>query len=57
MNENMYQNRIVQTNIKKLKTLGYRFVGPAKGRLTCGKEGMGCLAGTEEIIKAVKSLI
>jgi phosphopantothenoylcysteine decarboxylase/phosphopantothenate--cysteine ligase len=54
MNENMYKNRIVQENIKKLKSLGYGFVGPRRGRLACGKIGLGCLAEVEEIVKAVK---
>jgi len=54
MNESMYRNRIVQGNIKKLKTCGYKFVEPVKGRLACGKIGVGCLAEVETIIKEVK---
>jgi len=54
MNENMYKNRIVQDNIKKLKSLGYRFIDPIKGRLACGSFGVGCLAEVETIIKEVK---
>ncbi|MDD2689138.1 MAG: flavoprotein [Candidatus Omnitrophica bacterium] len=57
MNENMYQNRITQENIKKLKTLGYKFVEPRKGRLACGKIGIGCLAEVETIIKEVKKIL
>ncbi len=56
MNENMYQNKITQGNIRKLKSCGYKFVGPAKGLLACGKLGVGCLAETEEIVKEVKRL-
>lgn len=54
MNENMYTNKIVQANIKKLKALGYRFVEPVKGRLACGTTGIGCLAEVTDIVKAVK---
>jgi phosphopantothenoylcysteine decarboxylase/phosphopantothenate--cysteine ligase len=54
MNENMYKNRIVQDNIKKLKALGYKFAGPREGRLACGERGLGCLAEVGEIIKAVR---
>jgi len=54
MNENMYKNKITQENIKKLKSLGYRFVEPVKGRLACGKVGIGCLAEVETIVKEVK---
>jgi len=54
MNENMYKNPIVQGNIKKLKSCGYRFIEPIKGRLACGRVGVGCLAEVEDIIKEVK---
>jgi len=54
MNENMYTNKIVQANIKRLKALGYKFVEPVKGRLACGKVGIGCLAEVGDIVKAVK---
>jgi phosphopantothenoylcysteine decarboxylase/phosphopantothenate--cysteine ligase len=57
MNENMYKNRIVQDNIKKLKSLGYKFVEPIKGRLACGKVGMGCLAQVETIIREAKKIL
>ena len=56
MNENMYKNRIVQGNIKKLKSYGYRFVEPRKGKLACGKIGIGCLAEVETVIKEVKKI-
>jgi phosphopantothenoylcysteine decarboxylase/phosphopantothenate--cysteine ligase len=54
MNENMYLNKITQENIKKLKALGYKFIEPVKGRLACGKVGVGCLAEVEAIIKEVE---
>lgn len=57
MNEGMYKNRIVQANIKKLKSLGYKFVGPRQGRLVCGKAGLGCLAEVEMIVKEVKKFL
>lgn len=57
MNEAMYKNKIVQENIKKLQTVGYKFIEPVKGRLACGKTGMGCLAPVEQIIEAVKKLL
>lgn len=53
MNDGMYQNRIVQQNIRKLKNLGIKFVKPAKGSLACGTFGEGHLAETEDILKAV----
>ncbi|MFH1198541.1 MAG: flavoprotein [Candidatus Omnitrophota bacterium] len=54
MNTNMYENRITQENIKRLKSLGYKFAAPRTGRLACGKTGTGCLAEVDEIIKEVK---
>jgi len=57
MNENMYKNKIIQANIQKLKSLGYKFIEPKVGKLACGKTGIGCLAEVEEIIKAVKKYI
>ena len=54
MNENMYLNKTTQENIKKLKRLGYKFVGPDRGRLANGKIGIGHLASVEDIVKEVK---
>ncbi len=57
MNENMYNNKITQSNIAKLKSCGYKFIAPNKGVLACGAVGMGCLAEVETIIKEVKKII
>lgn len=57
MNTNMYEHKITQENIAKLKKLGYRFVGPEKGRLATGKIGIGRLAAVEEIVKEVKKIL
>ena len=57
MNENMYNNKITQANIQKLKACGYKFIAPAKGMLACGKVGVGCLAEIEDIIKEVKNIL
>lgn len=54
MNKDMYRNKIVQGNIAKLKSCGYKFVAPVKGELACGKRGIGCLAEVETIVKEVK---
>lgn len=49
MNSNMYENPIVQANIKKLKQLQYRFIEPASGMLACGVSGIGRLPEPEQI--------
>jgi len=56
MNENMYRNKITQSNIAKLKACGYKFIGPDKGVLACGDKGIGCLAEVADIVKEVKKL-
>lgn len=43
MNTNMYENAIVQDNIKKLTDYGYKFIEPASGFLACRDEGKGKL--------------
>lgn len=53
MNTNMYENRIVQDNIRKLKDYGYNFIEPATGRLACGDEGRGKLEDPEIIVENV----
>lgn len=57
MNENMYKNKITQSNIAKLKSRGYKFITPASGLLACGVVGVGCLAETEEIVRQVKKIL
>jgi len=57
MNVNMYENKTVQENIAKLKKLGYKFIGPIKGKLACGYEGMGCLADVKEIASSAARLL
>ena len=53
MNTNMYENKIVQENIQKLKSLGYEFIEPASGRLACGDSGKGKLEKPEIIVDTV----
>ena len=53
MNKNMYENKIVQNNISKLKDFGYKFIEPASGRLACGDVGIGKLADVNTIVERV----
>ncbi|MDR0552076.1 MAG: phosphopantothenoylcysteine decarboxylase [Spirochaetaceae bacterium] len=57
MNTAMYENPIVQENIKKLTGYGCRFVEPREARLACGDMGRGALAGTSAIIEAVRDML
>lgn len=53
MNTQMYKNKIVQSNIEKLKNFGYEFIEPASGRLACGDVGVGKLADVNTIVERV----
>ncbi len=57
MNVGMYKNVVVQDNIRKLKRLGVRFVGPRRGQLACGDVGMGCLEEIETIVRSVQTVL
>jgi len=57
MNWRMYENPAVQENISRLKSRGVIQVGPEKGILACGEEGIGRMADVSEIIDAVKSAL
>ena len=56
MNCKMWENKIVQENVSKLRRLGYYFVGPDKGDLACGYKGIGRLADIDSIIKSINEL-
>ena len=53
MNVKMYENPITQSNLQKLKELGWEVVEPSSGYLACGEEGKGRLAEIEDILDAV----
>ncbi|MFT9494282.1 bifunctional phosphopantothenoylcysteine decarboxylase/phosphopantothenate--cysteine ligase CoaBC [Anaerosolibacter sp.] len=57
MNTNMYENPVVQDNIRKLETRGYTFIEPAAGRLACGDYGKGKLADPEIIVEEVLKML
>jgi phosphopantothenoylcysteine decarboxylase/phosphopantothenate--cysteine ligase len=50
MNEKMWTNAVVKSNVERLKKLGYHFVGPEYGPMACGGEGWGRLAKIQVII-------
>ncbi len=57
MNSAMWQNPIVQRNVKTLADLGYRIVGPGEGWLACGACGPGRMAELDEILAAAKAAL
>ena len=57
MNVHMYNNPIVQHNIKRLIAAGYHFVEPGEGRLACGEEGRGRLADLDLIASKIDEIL
>lgn len=54
MHVEMYKNKIVQDNCRKLRQQGVEFIGPVQGKLACGMMGEGHLADTEMIVRATE---
>ena len=57
MNIHMYENVIVQENLRKLRRVGYHIMDPAEGYLACGYEGKGRLPDPEKISDEIERLL
>ncbi|MCI5952008.1 MAG: bifunctional phosphopantothenoylcysteine decarboxylase/phosphopantothenate--cysteine ligase CoaBC [Anaerostipes sp.] len=57
MNTHMFQNQIVQDNLKKLEHYGYEIIAPAAGRLACGDVGAGKLPSEEVLVEYIEKAI
>jgi len=57
MNDQMYSHTLTQENIKKLKKIGYRFIDPIKGKLVCGREGVGHISEPSVILQQLSRII
>lgn len=55
MNTAMYEHPAYQANEATLRERDHEIVGPEKGELACGEEGMGRLAEVETIVKAIEA--
>ena len=53
MNTNMYENSVVQANLKKLKEFGMEVIEPASGMLACRVEGKGKLPSEEVLLEYI----
>ena len=53
MNTNMWENPILQDNLKKLEHYGYQIIQPASGRLACGDTGSGKLPSEETLLQHI----
>jgi phosphopantothenoylcysteine decarboxylase/phosphopantothenate--cysteine ligase len=57
MHESMWLNPATQENVRKLKSYGYKFIGPEKGPLARGDFGLGRLAAIPEIVTRAKKFL
>jgi phosphopantothenoylcysteine decarboxylase/phosphopantothenate--cysteine ligase len=57
MNIHMYENPILQENLRKLRRIGYHIMEPADGYLACGYEGKGRLPDAEKILEEIERLL
>lgn len=57
MNTNMFENPIVQDNIKQLEHYGFQIITPASGYLACGDTGTGKLPTEQELFDAIEHTI
>ncbi len=53
MNTNMYENPIVQDNLRTLEKYGYEVISPASGYLACGDTGAGKMPEPETLMKYI----
>lgn len=53
MNTAMYENSVVQDNIRKLQTYGYEVITPASGYLACGDTGAGKMPEPETLLEYI----
>lgn len=53
MNTKMYQQAVVQENLKKIVSYGYEEIKPVSQKLACGDVGIGALAPVDEIVEKV----
>ena len=57
MNNNMWENKFVQENIKKLENNGYNILYPSEGFLACGSNAVGRMREPEEIFEETEKIL
>lgn len=57
MNEYMWAQPVVQENVRRLESLGWRRVGPVEGALACGTCGPGRMAEAPDLAAAVEAAL
>ncbi|HEY5596646.1 MAG TPA: bifunctional phosphopantothenoylcysteine decarboxylase/phosphopantothenate--cysteine ligase CoaBC [Candidatus Bipolaricaulota bacterium] len=57
METQMFENPILQENLRKLEGLGYRLLPPEAGALASGRSGAGRLPEPERILREIQALL
>ena len=57
MNGKMWLHPATQANVKILQSRGVEFIGPEKGLLACGYEGIGRLWDVDKIIEKIQKML
>ncbi len=52
----MWTNAALQRNIMAVKGMGFKLIGPEKGRLACGTEGIGRMSEPQDILEAIEKI-
>ena len=53
MNTNMWENPVLQDNLKKLQHYGWHIIQPAAGRLACGDTGSGKMPSEDTLMEHI----
>ena len=57
MNVRMWEHPSTKENLKKLKSYGYKIIGPEIGDMACGEFGEGKMTEPKEILKKLKFIL
>ena len=57
MNNNMWANPAVQSNVETIKKRGFQLIGPVEGRLACGTHGLGRMAEPQDILNTIEEIV
>ena len=57
MNNRMWEHPVAKENVAKLRTIGYRFIGPEDGWLACRNTGPGRLSEPAKIVEEIIGML
>ena len=57
MNVRMWEHNSTKENLKKLKSYGYKFIGPIVGDMACGEFGEGKMSNPMDIFNEINSFL